>query len=115
MFSLRLGFAEECLVEDIMKNYLLILRPYHWSKNFFVFAGLIFGGRLFGPIDQVLLSAGRAIGAFFCFCLAASAIYIFNDIIDRGTDGLHPDKRKRPIAAGGVSINSAMGRLRLSG
>jgi len=90
-----------------MKNYLLILRPSHWSKNFFVFAGLVFGGKLFGPVDEVLLSIGRAIGAFFCFCLAASAIYIFNDIIDRRTDSLHPEKRKRPIAAGSVGINSA--------
>ena len=90
-----------------MKNYLLILRPSHWSKNFFVFAGLVFGGKLFGPFDEVLLSVGRAIGAFFCFCLAASAIYIFNDIIDRRTDGLHPEKRKRPIAAGCVGISSA--------
>lgn len=90
-----------------MKNYLLILRPYHWSKNFFVFAGLVFGGKLFGPVDEVLLSVGRAVGAFFCFCLASSAVYIFNDIIDRRTDALHPEKRKRPIAAGSVSINSA--------
>jgi len=90
-----------------MKSYLLILRPSHWSKNFFVFAGLVFGGKLFGPIDEVLLSIGRAIGGFFCFCLAASAIYIFNDIIDRRMDGLHPDKCKRPIAAGSVSISSA--------
>jgi 4-hydroxybenzoate polyprenyltransferase len=108
IFSLRPGFAEECFVEDNMKNYLLILRPAHWSKNFFVFAGLVFSGRLFGPVDQVLLSVGRAIGAFFSFCLAASAIYIFNDIIDRRTDGLHPDKCKRPIAAGTVSVNSAI-------
>jgi len=90
-----------------MKSYLLILRPYHWSKNFFVFAGLIFGGKLFGPFDEVLLSVGRAVGAFFCFCLAASAIYIFNDIIDRRTDSLHPEKRKRPITAGNVGIGSA--------
>ena len=91
-----------------MKSYLLILRPSHWSKNFFVFAGLVFGGKLFGPFDEVLLSIGSAVGAFFCFCLAASAIYIFNDIIDRRTDGLHPEKCKRPIAAGSVGINSAV-------
>jgi len=83
------------------------LRPSHWSKNFFVFAGLVFGGKLFGPFDEVLLSVGNAVGGFFCFCLAASAIYIFNDIIDRKADGLHPEKRKRPIAAGSVGIGSA--------
>jgi 4-hydroxybenzoate polyprenyltransferase len=90
-----------------MKNYLLIMRPSHWSKNIFVFAALIFGKNLFGPIDEVLLAIGSAVGGFLCFSLAASAIYIFNDIIDRETDSLHPEKSQRPIAAGAVSIGSA--------
>ena len=81
---------------------LQIMRPQHWAKNAFVFAGLIFGQKITDP-----LAVGRAVGAFFCFCLAASAIYIFNDIIDRKADSLHPEKRKRPIAAGNVGIGSA--------
>jgi 4-hydroxybenzoate polyprenyltransferase len=81
---------------------LQIMRPRHWAKNVFVFAALIFGRQMTVP-----LAVGRAIGAFFCFCLAASAVYIFNDIIDRRADSLHPEKRKRPIAAGSVSIGSA--------
>jgi 4-hydroxybenzoate polyprenyltransferase len=81
---------------------LQIMRPRHWAKNVFVFAALIFGRQITVP-----LAFGKAIGAFFCFCLAASAVYIFNDIIDRGTDSLHPEKRKRPIAAGTVRISSA--------
>ncbi len=83
------------------------MRPSHWSKNIFVFAALIFGKNLFGPIDEVLLAIGSAVGGFLCFSLAASAIYIFNDIIDRETDSLHPEKSQRPIAAGTVSIGSA--------
>lgn len=82
---------------------LQIMRPQHWAKNVFVFAALIFGQKIIDP-----LAVGRAVGGFFCFCLAASAIYIFNDIIDRKADGLHPEKRKRPIAAGNVGIGSAM-------
>jgi len=82
---------------------LQIMRPKHWTKNVFVFAALVFGQQMTVP-----LAVGRAVGAFFCFCLAASAIYIFNDIIDCDTDSLHPEKRKRPIAAGSVSINSAI-------
>jgi len=88
-------------------KFLQIMRPSHWTKNAFVFAALIFGKKLFGPMDEVLLAVGSALGGFFCFSLAASAIYIFNDIIDRGADTLHPDKRKRPIAAGTVSVGSA--------
>jgi len=84
-------------------KFLQIMRPKHWTKNVFVFAALVFGQQMTVP-----LAVGRAIGGFFCFCLAASAIYIFNDIIDRDTDSLHPEKRKRPIAAGSVGINSAI-------
>ena len=83
-------------------RFLQIMRPLHWTKNMFVFAALIFGQKL-----DVPLAVGRAIGGFFCFSLAASAVYIFNDIIDRKTDSLHPEKRKRPIAAGTVSVGSA--------
>lgn len=82
---------------------LQIMRPKHWTKNVFVFAALVFGQQITVP-----LAIGRAIGVFFCFSLAASAIYIFNDIIDRDTDGLHPVKSKRPIATGSVGINSAI-------
>jgi len=81
---------------------LRIMRPRHWTKNVFVFAALIFGQKIAIP-----LAVGRAVGGFVCFCLAASAIYILNDIIDRKTDTLHPEKRKRPIASGSVNINSA--------
>lgn len=88
-------------------KYLQIMRPWHWTKNVFVFAALIFGKKLIGPSEEVLSALAAAIGGFFCFCLAASAIYIFNDIIDRETDTLHPEKSKRPIAAGTVTVGSA--------
>jgi 4-hydroxybenzoate polyprenyltransferase len=84
-----------------------IMRPTHWTKNVFVFAALIFGKKLFGPIDRVIVDAGSAVGAFLCFSLAASAIYIFNDIIDRKADASHPEKKKRPIAVGDVTVSAA--------
>ncbi len=86
---------------------LRIMRPLHWTKNVFVFAALIFGKKLLGSKDEVLWAVGSAVGAFLCFCLAASAIYIFNDILDRKTDALHPKKCNRPIAAGIVPIPAA--------
>ena len=85
-----------------------IMRPSHWIKNVFVFAALIFGKKLFGPADETLLAVGSTVAAFFCFCLAASAIYIFNDMVDREADSIHPERRSRPIAAGRVSIVSAV-------
>ena len=84
-------------------KFLQIMRPLHWTKNVFVFAALVFGQKLYVP-----LALGRAIGGFFCFCLAASAVYIINDIIDRKRDRLHPEKCNRPIAAGKVTIGSAV-------
>jgi len=84
-------------------KFLKIMRPLHWTKNMFVFAALVFGQKLYVP-----LALGRAIGGFFCFCLAASAVYILNDIIDRQRDRLHPEKCNRPIAAGRVTIGSAL-------
>jgi 4-hydroxybenzoate polyprenyltransferase len=92
---------------DRLKAYFSILRPSHWSKNIFVFMGLIFGGKLFGSGQEVLLAIGHAVGGFVCFSLAASGIYILNDIIDRKADKLHPAKCKRPIAAGIVSVEYA--------
>ncbi len=84
-------------------KFLQIMRPLHWTKNMFVFAALVFGQKLDEP-----LAVARAIGGFFCFCLAASAVYILNDIIDRQRDRLHPEKCNRPIAAGKVTIGSAV-------
>ncbi|UCF42803.1 MAG: decaprenyl-phosphate phosphoribosyltransferase [Planctomycetota bacterium] len=88
-------------------KYLEIMRPADWTKNMFVFAAFIFGKKLAGAVGGVLVAFGSAVGAFVCFCLAASAVYIFNDIIDRDADRLHPEKGKRPIAAGTVSVGSA--------
>ncbi len=62
-------------------KFLQIMRPLHWTKNVFVFAALIFGKQLIGPFDEVFSAVVSAFGGFLCFSLAASAIYIFNDII----------------------------------
>ncbi len=86
---------------------LRILRPVHWIKNIFVFAALVFSRQLAGSPGEVLPAAGRATGAFVFFSLASSAIYIINDIMDRRTDSVHPERRARPVAAGRVSVPTA--------
>lgn len=88
-------------------RYLRIMRPSHWTKNVFVFAALIFGQRLSGTAQEVLVAVSSAIGGFVCFCLASSAIYIFNDIVDRDADRRHPEKNRRSIASGAVGVGSA--------
>jgi 4-hydroxybenzoate polyprenyltransferase len=86
------------------------LRPRQWLKNLTIFAGLIFTQRIFIPGTTLFdwLSIYITILAFIMFCLAASAIYIFNDIVDAPKDRLHPFKRKRPIAAGKLSPQLAV-------
>ncbi len=88
-------------------NFIRLMRPSHWIKNSFIFAALIFGRKLTGPTGQVLLAVSSALAGFLCFCLASSAVYILNDIVDRNADRLHPQKAKRPIAAGRVPVDVA--------
>lgn len=91
-----------------MRKWLEIMRPTHWSKNVFVFAALVFGRQLTGSPEKVVLALLSATACFFCFSLAASAVYIFNDIVDRAADRAHPEKAARPIAAGTVPVSAAM-------
>ncbi len=72
-----------------------ILRPLHWSKNAFLFAALIFAGRL---MDRQAWAA--ALLGFGGFCLISSGVYILNDIWDRKEDRYHPRKKHRPVASG---------------
>jgi 4-hydroxybenzoate polyprenyltransferase len=86
-----------------MKLVLVSLRPAQWMKNLFLFAGLIFS---FSFTQRVPVL--QSILGFIIFCLASSAIYLFNDILDRDIDRAHPEKNGRPIASGELSINLAL-------
>jgi len=77
------------------------LRPRQWSKNLFVFAGLIFSQSLFTPLFW------PALAAFLIFCALSGAIYVFNDLADVEKDRLHPTKRNRPIASGALAAPTA--------
>lgn len=91
-----------------MTHLLKLIRPAQWIKNFFVFGPVIFGGALFH--GQTLLSGAIT---FVAFSLAASSIYCFNDIIDVADDRRHPEKCRRPIASGAVSMTRAYGLMAL--
>ena len=78
------------------------LRPKQWIKNVLVFAAPVAAG-IFDNRDTDL----QALGAFGCFCAAASATYLLNDAMDIESDRRHPVKKNRPIAAGIVPIGLA--------
>jgi 4-hydroxybenzoate polyprenyltransferase len=91
-------------------HLLLSLRPAQWSKNLLVFAGLLFGHRLF---DAAAVMA--AVSAFVVFCVLSGVVYLVNDIADRDSDRLHPLKAQRPIASGALAVPTAAGAALLLG
>ena len=86
----------------MIAHYLRLARPKQWVKNVLVVAAPGAAGVLGDPSAL----ASTAI-AFACFCLAASGTYFLNDALDAGADRLHPQKRRRPVAAGLVSVRAA--------
>lgn len=86
------------------QGMLKLLRPKQWVKNAFVLAPLVFAGEFLNP-----LAIGHSLAAMLLFCMAASAVYILNDLKDVEHDRLHPSKAKsRPLAAGIVSQRAAL-------
>ena len=84
------------------RPWVSLLRVHHWAKNGLVFVPLVTAQRF------DLLAFGQAIGAFMAFSLAASAVYILNDIVDLDADRQHPSKKFRPLATGVVSIRAGI-------
>jgi 4-hydroxybenzoate polyprenyltransferase len=88
---------------SVALSLLLALRPNQWTKNLLVFAGLLFGLRLFDPA-----AVGDALAAFAIFCGLSGVIYLVNDILDRESDRAHPLKASRPIASGALPVSAAI-------
>jgi 4-hydroxybenzoate polyprenyltransferase len=79
------------------------LRPNQWAKNLLLFMPMLFAHQL-GHWNKWL----ALIMAFMLFSACASAVYLFNDILDVPDDRRHPTKRYRPLAAGQLSIRHAL-------
>jgi 4-hydroxybenzoate polyprenyltransferase len=85
-------------------HLLLALRPAQWTKNLVIFAGLLFGKRLFDATAVV-----EAVSAFAVFCVLSGVVYLVNDIADRESDRVHPLKARRAIASGALPVPVAAG------
>ncbi len=74
---------------------LQLLRPHQWAKNLLVFVPLI-TSHSWARSEAWL----GALAGFVAMCLLASAGYALNDALDAERDRAHPEKSRRPIAAG---------------
>src|SRR6266851_10134952 len=84
---------------SLARLLLISLRPGQWSKNLVIFAGLLFGRKLFDASAVI-----DAVSAFAVFCVLSGVVYLMNDIIDRDSDRQHPLKAQRPIASGALPV-----------
>ena len=82
----------------MLKDYIRLVRMPQWIKNTFLFVPLLFS----------LNFLEKTIAGFLIFCLTSSIVYIVNDISDIDADRAHPVKKDRPLAAGRISIKSAI-------
>jgi 4-hydroxybenzoate polyprenyltransferase/phosphoserine phosphatase len=85
-----------------LKAWLKAIRLHQWAKNTLLFVPLLLAHTLAPG-----LVAG-AVLAFISFGLCASATYIINDLLDLEADRQHPRKRRRPFAAGDLSVLSGV-------
>ena len=86
----------------MMKAYLKLLRVEQWVKNLFVFIPLFFSGKIFETTQLF-----ETIFSFIIFSFTASSIYIINDYSDIESDRVHPEKCRRPLASGAISVGRA--------
>ena len=90
-------------LRDLLFALLESTRPRQWIKNLLIFAALLFAKKLTDPVRLA-----HALLAFVLFCAVSGGVYLFNDMLDRERDRLHPIKSKRPLASGRLPMNVAL-------
>ena len=73
-------------------------RLYQWVKNILIFVPMLAAQQFSGA------SVLQAVFAFLFFGLAASSVYLVNDLMDLEADRRHPRKKLRPFAAGRLAL-----------
>ncbi len=94
--------------KSTIKSVINLLRIRQWYKGGVVVMGMVFGGKI---LDIFTGDFSTYIGVFLGFLvlgLISSINYIINDIMDIEKDKLHPEKSKRPLASGELSVLSAI-------
>jgi decaprenyl-phosphate phosphoribosyltransferase len=86
-----------------LRSSLQLLRIHQWSKNLFIFLPAFFALKL---LQQTVIY--NSVITFLGFSFLASAVYIFNDMLDIESDKLHPVKKNRPLASGAVTFKEGV-------
>ena len=85
-----------------LRTVLRAIRLKQWAKNALLFVPLLAAHSL-SPQAWGTVALG-----FVAFGLCASATYLFNDLLDLPSDRVHRLKRLRPLAAGTITIPTAV-------
>jgi 4-hydroxybenzoate polyprenyltransferase len=86
-----------------LRTWIKAIRLHQWVKNALVFLPALLAHHITNP--AVLLPAVLAFLAFGCL---ASSVYVTNDLFDLAADRQHPRKRRRPFAAGVLSVRAGI-------
>jgi 4-hydroxybenzoate polyprenyltransferase/phosphoglycolate phosphatase-like HAD superfamily hydrolase len=81
------------------RDYLSAMRPQHWLKNLLLLVPLLAVHQLY-DLPKLL----AALLGFACFSLAASGVYLLNDLFDLSADRHHPHKKSRALASGRIPL-----------
>jgi 4-hydroxybenzoate polyprenyltransferase/phosphoserine phosphatase len=99
-----------CRIEQVFARpslsvlvWIKAIRAHQWLKNTLIFVPLLTAFS-FNDVSKLI----PVIAGFIAFSLAASATYIWNDLVDLESDRRHPRKCKRPMASGAISIPRAI-------
>jgi len=87
----------------ILVKIIEAMRPAQWTKNFFIFAALVFARKFFDWPSFLKVAE-----AFLLYCLLTGSLYLFNDFMDLKEDRVHPIKSRRPLASGAISPGLAL-------
>lgn len=90
-------------MSDLLANLIRLARPRDWAKAVFILLPVPFALRAGAHVDLLGLAVGVT-----AFCVAASGVYVLNDVRDAETDRAHPSKRRRPVASGAVPARVAV-------
>jgi len=101
--NLRYPNAHQRFVRpSILRPFLKAIRPHQWAKNGLIFLPLLTSHHL--TMHTIL----TGVLGFICFSLAASAIYLVNDMVDVEDDRHHLEKKNRPFAKGDLTVDEGI-------